>query len=655
MKRVMLLILCCLFSFNLHSQVQKFKFGDISLEELSMEAYPLDSGAEALYLVDKGEFFFNESDLSMIMDVHVRIKILKESGSNWADVELRYVRGETEIQKLKAATYNMVDGKMVKREVSRKEWVEEKFDNDRRSKKLSFPEVKVGSIIEYTYRQKRGSLYNLPSWTFQSSIPVVYSEYKMNKPKYGTYLPRIKGYQPAAYIKTEGNLYHLVMKDIPALKREPYISSLENYRSKIEFELKALTIPGYHTEAYMQNWAVINKSLLDSDGLGKAIKKTGQLKKIYPKDKNWSENKESLKEIYEYIRDHFEWNGYASYRVVDRAKKIWEEGKGDNADINILLAQFLENAGFETYPVVLSTRGHGYLDKNFPLVKQFNYMVVCVVLNEQKILLDATDKFRSYNVLPTRAMNGEGLMITELGGEWTDLRSNKEMSSKTVSVEFAFDEDLEALEGKVAVDFKGTVSSVMRKGILDEMEKAESESTDEPDEEENKDDDESETLEDYKMGEIENLVLTNVDAPDENLKVTYDFTSEADINVIGDKIFVSPILIKHIEENPFKLETRLFPIEIPAPTTDTYIFRIKIPEGYEVEELPKSQNMVLPNKGGKYMFIAGQQDDYVQVMVRMSLSKTMYLPEEYAAVKELFNKIVAKQQEQIVFKEKIEE
>ena len=650
MLRITFLILLGAISINLNAQVEEIKFGDINLEDLSMQVYPLDSGAEAVYLVDKGEAFFNESDLSIIVDVHIRLKILKESALDRADIELRYVRGVNEISKLKAATYNLEDGKVVTRNVSKKEWLNEKFDNDRRSKKLSFPDVKVGSIIEYTYRQKMGDIYSLPSWTFQLSVPVRYAEYKLDMPRFGTYLPKMKGYHSAAYFSNKGDLYHVVMKDVPALKKEPYVATIENFRSKLEFELKAISVPGYGTETYMTNWKDINQTLLDSDRLGKAIKNTGQLKRIYPSDKNWKNDKESMVEIYNYVRDHFEWNGKVAYGVIDRSKRLWDEGKGDNADINITLAQFLENAGIKTYPVVLSTRGHGYLNQSFPLVKQFNYMIVCAMIGEEKFLLDATDKFRPFNVLPVRAMNGNGLMVTEFGGEWVNLRENKEMSSKTVSGEFGFDEDLEVLEGKMEIDFRSSSASTLRSSIYEEVKKSQNNAGDDEKDEGKRNN--SETLENYKTGEVNNLEVLNAQAPEENLKVTYDFITEADINIIGDKIFMSPILIKHIEENPFKLEDRKFPVELAAPVADTYIFKIKIPEGYEVAELPESQNMALPNKGGRYMFVAGQQGDEVQVMVRLNLMKTEYLPSDYPALKELFNQVVAKQQEQIVFKEK---
>lgn len=650
MKKLIYSLLAIIISLSLQAQVKEFKFGNVSIEDLEMEVYPLDSGAEAVYLLDQGEAVFTEYNLGMKMKVHVRLKILKESGFSRADITLRYGKGSPP-SRISAATHNLENGKVISKKIGKKEWVDEKVSDDVRSKTLSFPDVKVGSIIEYTYEQTTGSLGNLPGWSFQSSIPVQYSEYWIQIPHYGTYQPSIQGYHPSSKQDITKDYYHIIMEDVPALKREPYISSLENYRSGIQFEIKAVNAPGY-SETFMEDWEAINKQLWESETLGEVVNDTRQVRKIYPADKNWSNNQESLVDIYNYVRDHFKWNERYAYSVVDRSKKLWEEAEGDNADINVTLAQFLKEAGFQVYPVVLSTRRHGYLNRYVPLVKQFNYMIVCVIIDDKKILLDATDKFRPYNVLPTRVMNGEGFMVTEAEGVWVDLRENGEMNSKTVSGEFGFNEDLDGLEGKMEIDFSSMAASNLRSSIYAEREKAEN---DVEEEEEEDDEEETEGLDDYKTGEVENLEVENVDDVDQTLRVKYDFTTEADINVIGDKIFLSPVLLKHVDENPFKLENRLFPVELPTPIADTYLFKIKIPEGYEVEELPKSQNMVLPKGGGKYMFIAGQQGDEIQIMIRLSLSKTQYTPENYSALKELFNQVVAKQQEQIVLKEKTDE
>ena len=637
-----------LFTLNLHAQIEEFEFGDVSVEDLAMTVYPKDSGAVAVYLLDKGYAFMVQSDLSMMLEVHVRIKILKEEGLEYGNVSLPYLRGQSEITKLKAATHNLVDGKVVTTDIKRRDWVDETINDDRRLKKLSFPDVKVGSIIEYSYSRKTGDIVNLPAWVFQTNIPVRYSEYKIDIPSFGIYQPNFQGYHPAAYVNNTSGVNHIVMKDVPALKREPYISTLENYRSKIDYEIKSINIPGYINKTYMTDWNDINKTLYESSQLGDVVYNTGPLRQIYPEEMGWTANKESLVEIFNYVRDHFKWNQRFAYGVVDRSKKLWEAAEGDNADINVTLAQFLTKAGFQVYPVVLSTRGHGYLKQFVPLVKQFNYMVICVDMDGERILLDATDKYRPYNVLPPRALNGEGLMVRKGGLEWVDLRTNNEMDSKTVSGQFRLNED-DVLEGKVEVNFYGLAASRIRKSVYEKKEKQNT--TEEKEDEKTEEEDE---IKDYEAGEIENAVLENESNPEKELVLKYDFTLEDNVNIIGDKIFLNPFIIKTVKENPFKLENRKFPVELPAPLMDTYLFQFKLPEGFEVEELPESQNLVLPDGGGKFMFISGVQGDEVQVMIRLQLAKTVYLPQEYAGLKELFNLIVMKQEQQIVLKKKAE-
>lgn len=631
------------------AQVEEFDFGKISVEDLEMEHYAPDSGAVAVYLVNKGAAYMDKNDGTMYRDIHMRIKILKEEGLEYGDVSLRYVRGFSDITKIKGATYNLVDGKVVETEVKRKDWIDETVSDDVKNKKVSFPDVKVGSIIEYTYSSKYGNLTTLPPWVFQREIPVRYAEYHIRIPEYGKYQPNFQGYVTPVLQDLNASTNHIVMKDVPALKREPYISTLENYRSLIEYQIKILSLPGYPIETYMSNWYEINRTLFNSETLGDVFYNTGSLRQIYPEERNWSANAEHLVEIYEFVRDHFKWNEKNAYHVVDRSKKLWEEAEGDNADINITLGQFLNKAGFSVFPVVSSTRGHGYLNQILPLVNQFNYLLVCVELDGKRILLDATDKFRAHNVLPARVLNGEGFMIGKSEGQWVPLNTNNERDIKTISGEFIINED-NLLSGKINLSFDGLAANRLREDIYEKAEKATTTESAEEDEA----DEEKDGIEEYQRGEIENLEVKNAENPEESLKVSYDFSLEENVNFMGDKIFLNPTILKLVEENPFKLESRLFPVEFPAPIIETHNYKVEIPEGYEVEEMPQPLNMALPNAGGKFMFVTGVQDGSIQVMIRLQLMKTQYLPNDYAALRELFNQIVIKQEEQIVLKKKIE-
>ena len=82
----------------------------------------------------------------------------------------------------------------------------------------------------------------------------------------------------------------------------------------------------------------------------------------------------------------------------------------------------------------------------------------------KEILMDATEKFRPYNVLPERVINGEGLMIGEKSSKWIRLRTNNEFDSKTITANFKLNDDDE-LEGDVSIVARGTAASRLRKTL----------------------------------------------------------------------------------------------------------------------------------------------------------------------------------------------
>ncbi|WP_323757953.1 DUF3857 domain-containing protein [Roseivirga sp.] len=633
MERVILCVaILCLSYFNVTAQVESHEFGKIDKADLEMTVYSPDSGAAAVYLVDKGRAIFNESSFDMYLTQLVRIKILKEEGFKWADIKLDYLKGNG-ITKLKAATHNLVDGKIVTTEMGKKDWVDEKINDDLWSKKASLPDVKVGSIIEYTYTRKTGDFSRLPAWIFQTSIPVRYSEYEIDIPRYGDYQTMMKGYIQPAFVDNSLGKQHIVMKNVSSLDNEPYVATMENFRSKIEFEIKAIDIPGYFKEVYMENWEAINKDLLEDVAFGKALEASGQIRKIYPDEKEWKNDEASLIDIFNFVRDNYEWNERTGLYMYDSPRQTWGDKKASAPEINMTLIMFLRNAGISADPVILSTRAHGYLNTYVPLIKQFNRTIASATIDGKTYLMDATNKLRPYNILPTSCLNGQGLKITLTGPEWVDLSLNKEMDTEIVTGNLRVNDD-DILEGDVSVVFRGTASTRTKSTIADLEEE-----------------DLKDVFEDFD-GEIENVSFKYADEAKDNVEGQFDFTRESGVSFIGDKIFVNPVLTKFIKENPFKLETRLYPVEFSAPIINMYMFNVAIPEGFEVEELPESKNIALPDNGGKYSYLSAIQGDKIQVVVRLNLYKTSYLPDEYPLLKEFFNHVIAKQEGQIVFKKK---
>ncbi|MEQ8425188.1 MAG: hypothetical protein RIA63_10800, partial [Cyclobacteriaceae bacterium] len=148
-----------------------------------------------------------------------------------------------------------------------------------------------------------------------------------------------------------------------------------------------------------------------------------------------------------------------------------------------------------------------------------------------------------------------------------------------------------------------------------------------------------------QASEIENL--TNLSEP---VKETYEMSLEEGDRLASDIIYLNPLIGRGIGENPFKLETRVFPVDFASPFEQTNLVTIKIPYGYEVEELPQPLAISLPDKGGRFLYTIGKMNGVISLTSLFSINKTRYSQTEYQSLREFYNQVVAKQGELIVLK-----
>jgi hypothetical protein len=85
---------------------------------------------------------------------------------------------------------------------------------------------------------------------------------------------------------------------------------------------------------------------------------------------------------------------------------------------------------------------------------------------------------------------------------------------------------------------------------------------------------------------------------------------------------------------------------------EIYTLNMEIPEGYDVEELPKSTLVKFNEDEGLFQYMIARTENYIQFRSRIKLNKANFPPEEYATLRDFFDMIVKKQGEQIVLKKK---
>ena len=645
MRRIFLMALIAIPVFAF-SQKSPAKFGDIPKEDLEMKVYPLDSSATAVVLFDYGVAYLaaNTSSIVLNFEVHKRIKILKKGGLNYSDVDVRLLsigNSEEKFGSLKAVTYNLENGKVVETQLSKDGIFKEKFNKNYNRMKFTFPNVREGSIIEYSYKITSDFFTRFPNWRFQQSIPVRQSEYWAMIPEVFFFEKYMQGYVPlTSYTADKMNYYgedvvgnHYLSKNIPAFKKEPFMTSEEDYVSKINFALSHYQFPGQGLHEVMGSWEKLSENLLENESFGRVIRGSGFLKdQVEQIIAGKTEPLQKIEAISNYVRKNFEWDGDQDYLALS-PKKIMEKKKGSSGDLNLLMASMLDKSGLEVDMVMLSTRDHGFIRQSYPMERQFNY-VVCAVKNADKLLLlDATEKYLPYDVLPSRCLNGQGLRISKTNFGWIDLTS-KAKGKTYVNVTLTLDNSGE-LKGKVEYSRDGYDAHEMRDEYFTKGEEAFT----------------KEFLSD-KQWSVEKTEFKDLDDLSKSAKGSFEVSINEHAVNAGDVIYINPYITTRIVSNPFKSEKREFPVDFGSKVEVTYNCRIMIPDGFIVDELPKSKILGLPEGAGRYMYNMNQVGNTISFTSSFLINKSLFLQNDYPSLKEFYNQVVAKQAEQIVLKKK---
>ena len=652
-----LLFLLMLSPMLLFAQNNKIKWGKIPPADLKMTVYESDTSATAVVLADIGSVSmdFERTGAVIKTDIHQRIKILKQAGFTYGDVEIPYYSGNNyeSIQNMKAQVIHP-DGTIIK--VEKKDIFKIKTSDNFSSIKFSFPNLVEGCVIEYRYRREKKGLYTLPDWYFQREIPVRFSELKMEIPEFFTYVTLNQG-RPLDIQKVSGgmtrisvntrnglqqidvrmNSHHYLMENVPALKEESYVTTMNDYYARIRFQLKSVRFPGELEEPVMTSWSDLAEELMQSNSFGGRINRKGGVKQMVgalePELVGVSDPKVKAAMIYDFVGKSIKWNEYYSTHAANDGDDCYRLGSGNSGEINLALLALLRAFEIEAYPILTSTRGHGKMVPLYPFEDQFNHVIVLVVLGEEQILADLPSAARPMGYLHVNSLNGQGWLVDKEIQQWLNLGAP--MASEIVMLSCKMDEE-GTISGDLSISQDGYFGVFHRASIMQEDENPWIE-------------DFKETYPDAELGETEESGVVEIfEAYKMKTSTVLSEYAQGD----DDFLYFSPFVFKFFEENPFSLAERSYPVEIAFPMKGKYILNVELPEGFEALELPAPTMVVLPNDGGSFSCRISQNGNRLQVISDYKINQLIYQPEEYELIKMYFDNLIEKQEEQIVLQKK---
>ena len=150
---------------------------------------------------------------------------------------------EEKVSKVKAATYNLEGGKVVTSELNKSDIFKTDMSYNFNQVSFTLPNVKEGSVIEFSYKISSPFIWNIDEFRFQYTIPIMKMNAELRTPKGYRFKQTFKGYQnvyPNTYTKLDNRIGMEVVvneykaENMPALEEEQYVDNLENYCSGVK-------------------------------------------------------------------------------------------------------------------------------------------------------------------------------------------------------------------------------------------------------------------------------------------------------------------------------------------------------------------------------------------------------------------------------------
>lgn len=592
---------------SLNAQNRKEKFGKPTLEELKMSAYSPDSSAEAVILFDIGKFKSNDIKFYR----HIRLKILKKSGLSWAN----WTFNTPYRSNFKVEVNTLVDGEVVSDKAKSDHIYEEEVVDNFSVYKVFAPNVKVGSVIDISY-----SHLGLPSeWRFQDRIPVAYSELKLEYSDFINYSKNSFGLEPIETVGTD----HWVARDMPAFNSEPFLSTYKNYITKFQFQLISIG-QGMNYYAYSTSWERVIDVLLDNSRFGGILNGSSFLNKIAKGiQEKVSEPEAMIQAAYDSIQSNISWNGSSSILGSqfhqDNFKK---DHSGNSADINLMLICLLNKMGIRTFPVALSTRDNGFILQHSPSIDNLNYVIAYVKHNDVEMYIDATAPYGNLGFLPERCLNHQGLMVTKEAVLWLNLQNGNSSQKQYTTVDISEDGLANAIVNMKHIDYSYN-NWIKNYKSFDKNERLYL----------------NDISESYNGVLIEGYEL--VDNSREQMTANEKFELDLTDQLIetGKGYIFTPFVLNDYATNPFKSESRQYPVDMMYTRDFSSTVIINLPEGYEASELPQPIKMTMSDGSATFTLLSQSLGSKIQLIAILDINKYIYTQDVYPELKRFFGEV----------------
>lgn len=618
------------------------EFQPASPEELKMTAEPLAPGASAIILqrrVDRNDNFpFYE-------DNYFRIKILTEEGLKYADVEFAFYPGMSDIRNIRARTIRP-DGSIADFDGT----VYEKYAVQARgltvlTKTFTLPDVRVGSILEYSYTvDLKRYLYD-SHWILNSDLFTKHAQFSL-KPYRGSSTPMslrrtLKDIPIGAEPQEDpDHVFRMEVSNIPAFQVEDFTPPENELKARVDFiyqDGRAEPDPDKFWKS-IGTWR--NNALEGFLRKHKAVEDAVR-GIVSPNDTP----EEKLHKIYARVQalrnTSYEMEKTAKEEKRNKEKlatgvdDVWKHGYGDAVELTWLFLGLARAAGFEAYGCWVADRSEYFFNPKLMESAGLRANVVLVKLNGKDAYLDPGIAFAPFGLLPWNETATAGICLDSSGGTWIRTPLPDSTQSETQFHANLKLSEAGNLDGTLTATYSGMEAMYRRMMVRDRDDIG---------------------RKDY----LEQLIKQRISAPAEVELTRKPDWNKPEVPLVaafavkipnwasktGRRILVSAGIFAAQERHAFESASRIHPIYFDYPYRSQDDMTIELPPEWQTMSVPQPRT----HKGNCIVYSMNVEDQQRTLRITRQLDVDIFILEaaNYPGLRRFFQQVRSSDEEQIV-------
>lgn len=633
-----LLFLCCQ---GLNAQpIAESAFGSIPDSLFANSQYASDRDVPFIYLLKKLDIHFEEDDQSIIavLNYHVRVKVFNSSVKEAAVVGIPYYF-ENNIEQVANIQGFTHQSPQVKVPLAPEQIRTINVNSRYNVKEFTMPAVKDGSVIEYRYTIRRRYIEELPDFYLSHQVPTALAQVSITYPTYLRYnavtenfsheldlnvtqidssdVPKIFTYpQPDPRIRKTWSA-----TNIPPVQKEAYISSLDDYRSKIKFQLSEFGIPRQTLE---NSWDFVVAEIRRKQQILPKIDANDKAIEIGREIGNAFETQEAAQDsIFRFVNKNARFSGSKAPFSDVTDETVLQGEPSDQAAINQTLIAMLSGAGIESHPVLISTRESGMINTSFPSFFEFNGQLAYSQIGNKTYFMDASFPHSQPNLIPVDTYNETGLLLKPEAYEWVAVEPEKSTFAITIAMDATLNRS-GTLTGSLTSVNAGYPAQIIRQQQANGqtstqiIKKA--------------------VFDGYPNIELAKAQLLNGNSFDQPITLSADFGLPDYAVSFSNGLDFRPMVVGYLSSNPFSESSRELPVTLDAPEKLDLSYTVTLPDGFNVKQKPQDRLIGLPGATFEERYEVNGQT--IRYEFHIDISRKSFSPDLYPQLLNLYKRWV---------------